>query len=195
MFESIYGCLIAVLNSDSYIVVRDGGIGYRIYTSKSFAKSLFPKVGEIVEISLHEVIYETKRVLYGFYSEEDRKVFLQLIGVPGVGASTAISIMDIGIVELCAAINSGDERTIVAIKGIGPKTAKQIISDLKGKMPDYGPGTGVSIELIRDATKALGSLGHKSNIAKKMVDMAVVEHQISDLKDLITKSLLYNGKF
>jgi Holliday junction DNA helicase RuvA len=109
-------------------------------------------------------IKEDAHTLYGFFDEDERVVFLQLIGVSGVGAATAriiLSSMKPG--EVRAAVTGENEKLLERVKGIGAKTAKRIILELKDKMLSH-PGTAVLMPAAGntvqvDALNALLALG------------------------------------
>ena len=132
MYEYIKG--IITENTPTYVVVETGGTGYMVNISLSTFGSLQNCTGE-VKLLLHEVIREDAWVLYGFYTRDERELFRQLIGVSGVGPSTAILILSsLSPAELEAAITSGDHNRLKVVKGIGAKTAQRIIVDLKDKI-------------------------------------------------------------
>lgn len=117
----------------SFIVVEAGGVGYHVnislYTYARIEKA------EQVKILTHYHVKEDGHTLYGFAEELERNLFRLLISVSGVGPSTAmVALSSLSPEELRTAVISEDVNTFKRVKGIGPKTAKRIILDLKDKM-------------------------------------------------------------
>ncbi|MDE7125407.1 MAG: Holliday junction branch migration protein RuvA, partial [Muribaculaceae bacterium] len=131
MIEYISGRMTQL--TPAYAVLEAGGIGYMINISLTAYSELQGK--ENVKLLIHEVIREDARLLFGFTDETERRLFRQLLGVSGVGASTArIIISSIPAPELEYVIASGDHNRLKTVKGIGAKTAQRIIVDLKDKI-------------------------------------------------------------
>ncbi len=131
MIEYICGTL-AELNP-AYAVIETAGIGYLINISLTTFSTLQGK--QQVKLLVHEVLRDDARMLYGFADDAERRIFRLLLGVSGVGASTArIIISSIPSAELKFVIASGDHNRLKAVKGIGTKTAQRIIVDLKDKI-------------------------------------------------------------
>jgi Holliday junction DNA helicase RuvA len=161
----------------TYVVVECGGVGYYV----AISLTTFDQLGdnELVKIHTHMVVREDAQLLFGFASEEERTLFLLLVGVNGVGANTArliLSAMDPATASL--AISSGDVDAMKRVKGIGAKTAQRIIVDLQDKVMDSGgagsapAGTSqVSHNTIKnDALGALTSLGFDKTKCNKVLD-------------------------
>jgi len=128
MINHIIGKLLVF--DKNYIALENHGVGYGIHIdSKTFAE-----IKELPEMMLlvHEKITESERTLYGFINENERQLFKQLIKLPKIGCSTAITIMS-GLTEqeILKGITDKDVKLFGAIKGIGPKTAKTIVEDFK----------------------------------------------------------------
>ena len=119
--------------SPTYIVVEAGGLGYHINISLN-TYALVEKL-ESVKILTHLHIKEDSHTLYGFAEAAERSLFVHLISVSGIGPSTAqLMLSSMTPDEMRAAIIAEDVNTLKRIKGIGPKTAKRAILDLKDKM-------------------------------------------------------------
>ncbi len=117
----------------AFAVIDNGGIGYMLNISLTTYTALQGKTE--ARLLVHEVIREDAHILYGFFTEGERQLFVQLLGVSGVGASTArIILSSVPPGELEIVIASGDDRRLKAVKGIGAKTAQRIIVDLKDKI-------------------------------------------------------------
>lgn len=132
MYEYIKGKYIGI-NKD-YIIVENNGIGYKIFTSGATMSSM-PMSGEEVMLYLEQIVREDFIGLYGFESKEELEMFKLLLGINGVGAKAALSLLSISrINNLKYAIITGDEKQLCRAPGIGKKTAGRIILELKDKL-------------------------------------------------------------
>ena len=132
MYEYIKGQYIGI-NKD-YIIIENGGIGYKIFTSGATMASM-PKVGEDVVLYIEQIVREDFIGLYGFVSKEELEMFKLLLSINGVGAKAALSLLSISRVNnLKYAIVMEDEKHICRAPGIGKKTAGRIILELKDKL-------------------------------------------------------------
>ncbi len=141
-------------------------------------------------------VKEDGHTLYGFFDKEEKEMFVLLISVSGVGASTArMMLSSLRSDEVAAAIASGDVRLLESIKGIGKKTAERLVLELKDKV-GTGKIAGSQIwdkgvnSAERDAITALTALG----IAPKQAELTVkkiltAEPDITKTEDLIKKAL------
>lgn len=159
----------------TYVVIETNGIGYHI----SIALTTFSAIKDQENCLLHTYLHikEDGHSLYGFSNESEKKVFLQLISISGVGPSTGLMIQSsLSASELQQAIVSEDVATIQSVKGIGAKTAQRIILELKDKMLKAGVisddvSSGISHNTVRqEALTALVTLGIGKNVAEKTVD-------------------------
>ncbi|MGE0544856.1 MAG: Holliday junction branch migration protein RuvA [Dehalococcoidia bacterium] len=142
-----------------WVVVDLHGMGLRIGVPMSTAEALTP--GEDAKLWCHLYIREDVRALYGFGTTAERGVFLQLLGVGGVGPRTALSALSmLGAERLAAAIEGGDEAALSRIPGVGKRTATRIATELKGKMPALGDGVAAAAGTgsLLDALMTFGGL-------------------------------------
>ena len=117
-----------------YIVVDVGGLGYKIFMSETGIDKL-GNLGNQVKVYTYYRVREDDISIFGFNTLEELKMFELLIGVSGVGAKTAISMMDVcEPSEFALAVISEDIKTLTTIPGIGPKSAKRIVLELKDKI-------------------------------------------------------------
>ncbi len=161
MYNYIKG--IIVNKQDNLVIVDNNGIGYEIHTSNNALEKL-PDINEVATILTYQVVKEDEISLYGFYSKEEKSMFLNLISVNGIGPKMAIGVLSsISLRDLEMAIVSGDSKIIKKLKGIGPKTAERIVLELKDKIE-----TNSSFEMVssnsnskemEDAISALEGLG------------------------------------
>ena len=132
MYEYIKGKYIGI-NKD-YIIVENNGIGYKIFTSGA-TMSAMPKSGEEVQLYLEQIVREDFIGLYGFETKEQLEMFKLLLGINGVGAKAALSLLSISrINNLKYAIITGDDKQLCKAPGVGKKTAGRIILELKEKL-------------------------------------------------------------
>ncbi|MGL5869420.1 Holliday junction branch migration protein RuvA [Clostridium chrysemydis] len=135
MYEYIKGKYVGLIKD--YIIIENNGIGYKIFTSGTTIADL-PKIGDEVMLFLEQIVRQDFIGLYGFATREELQMFNMLLGINGVGAKAALSLLSISrINNLKYAIMMGDEKHICRAPGIGKKTAGRIILELKDKLkPD-----------------------------------------------------------
>ncbi len=171
MIEYIKGSL-ASLNPAAATLETTGGVAYQLQiTLPTFSKL---EGLDQTKLFVHENIREDAWTLYGFLDETEREIFRLLIGVSGVGASTARMILSsIPAQELSAVIASSDLRRLKAVKGVGAKTAERIIVDLRDKIKPtddtliiQSPATS---EAFDEALAALVMLGFTAQQSRKVL--------------------------
>jgi holliday junction DNA helicase RuvA len=172
------------------------GVGYHIQIPLSTFTALENQKQATVHTYLH--VREDAMLLYGFASPTERNMFVHLISVSGVGPNTAqIILSSMNVEEVHLAIISDQAHVLQRIKGIGAKTAKQMILDLKDKLmkaaPDAPLLAGASIPTHsaerEDALAALLAMGFARVPALKALNQAISEGPGSDVQTLIKKSL------
>lgn len=120
--------------ANNYVVIDNGGMGYKIFMSPSVIEKL-PDVGEFQKIHTYYYVREDVISLYGFLTNEELRMFELLLSVSGIGAKSAIQILSsITPSSFALAVISNDVSKIVKIPGIGNKTAARIILELKDKL-------------------------------------------------------------
>lgn len=198
MFSYIKGALAEI--SEDGIVVEAGNIGWQINVPLSVLDRL-PRTGEEVKIFTSFQVREDAMTLYGFLTRQDRQMFEQLLGVSGIGPKAALGILSaLRPDDLRMAIISEDAKAIARAPGIGPKTAKRVILDLKDKirMEDILPGGGdmpgaqaVMPDTVsgvdgaaKEAVEALVALGYS------MTEAARAVRQVPVSEDMTTEAIL-----
>ena len=132
MFSYIKGTLEEYW--EDTVVIESGGIGWNIHVPLSVLDRL-PHVGEQMKVYTSFQVKEDSMTLYGFLSRQDLKMFNQLLGVNGIGPKAALGILSsLTPDDLRMAIIAEDAKAIAKAPGIGPKTAKRVILDLKDKI-------------------------------------------------------------
>ena len=191
MIEFVSGIIIE--KKADYLVLEANGIGYKIFISLNSFNSL-PDLGTQFKINTFFHITENSQCLYGFNDIVEKELFLMLIGVSGIGPRTGISLLSaVKPLDFKQRIIAGEVKMLTSLPGIGPKTAKRIIIELKDKFVKDGieelPLEDSEIQNNTDAFYALLSLGYKSNNIKSTInDILKVNPNISTEK-LIKESL------
>jgi len=127
---------------DHVVIQTSGGVGYNLAVSAE-TLSHVPAVGEQVSLHCHLVARDDSMALYGFASEEERDLFLMLLGVQGVGPKVALALLSGGPPrELASALASGDVARLQAVPGIGKRTAERILVELREKVIALGGEDG-----------------------------------------------------
>ena len=158
-----------------YVVVSAVGVGYRLAVSAETLKAV-PAVGNQATLHSHLVARDDSLNLYGFASEEERDLFLQLISVGGVGPKVAMAALSGGPVrELLRAIAGGDAKRFQAVPGIGKRTAERIIVELREKVAgviegDAAEGSGDGADPRSLAREGLLNLGYTAVEAERLLD-------------------------
>ncbi len=160
----------------TYVVIETGGIGYHIHISLNTYSAL--KDQERCKLYTYLVVKEDSHTLFGFADEGEKRLFIHLISVNGIGPNTArMMLSSISPSEIQEAIVKGDVPQIQRIKGIGPKSAQRLIIELQDKLKKDGPGTLISPPLNNsskdEALSALVMLGFAKSVADKAVEAAV----------------------
>lgn len=186
-----------VFKDPTYVIIDVGGMGYQVKISLQ----TYSKIKDEEQIRLLTFLHikEDAHTLYGFKEESEKRLFLLLISINGVGPNTGLMILsslDTGEIE--QAILSGDVGTIQAVKGIGIKTAQRIILELKDKVGKHGVSESStplgflksSNKIREEALQALVTLGFPKAVAEKNITQVLkkTEGEIS-LENLIKASL------
>lgn len=174
MYAYIDGKL--TFKSPAYVVIDAGGVGYHI----NISLNTFSKLGDAERCRLYVWLHvkEDAHTLYGFADEGEKRLFLHLISVSGIGPNTGrMMLSSITPQEIQAAIVQGNVTQIQRIKGIGPKSAQRVILELQDKLRKDGPDTLISMpanNTVKDeALSALVMLGFVRNAAEKVLDQEI----------------------
>ncbi len=174
------------------IVLENNGIGYELMVSNNTLTSL-GAVGNNIQLFSYLQVKEDSICLYGFYSQEEKSMFLKLISVSGIGPKVAMSILSgTSLSSLAIAIITEDAKTLSKIKGIGKKTAERLILELKENISKEDTGEEVKVitgfnKETDDAINALIALGITRSEAYKAV-MASVD-EAKTIEELISLAL------
>jgi holliday junction DNA helicase RuvA len=169
---------VAVRRSD-HVVVDCCGVGYRLAVSGVTLRHV-PAVGEDVMLHAHLVVRDDALALYGFATEEERELFLMLLGVQSVGPKVALAVLSAGPPrELLAALAAGDSARFQAVPGIGKRTAERIIVELREKVGASLPERAITVTRSNDpravAREGLLGLGYTAMEVDELLDGATGE--------------------
>ena len=192
MIDYIKGQITEITPTE--VTVETYGIGYRILISLQTYEGLNGK--SEVKVYIHHYLREDEELYYGFSSKDERELFRLLIGVSGIGASTArMMLSSLTSDEIRNAIISEDINKIKSIKGIGLKSAQRLILELKDKVVKGG-GSESSVlfsttanPVIEEAITALVMLGFTKANVTKAVNAVLKEKPGATLEDIIKLAL------
>jgi Holliday junction DNA helicase RuvA len=178
------------------VVLDVGGVGYELLIPLSSYEDL-PLVDEKCRLLTVDHVREDQHTLYGFKTESERRMFLMLTSVSGIGPKLALSALSgLSVRDLNGAVVSGDIPRLTTISGVAKKTAERIIVELRDKIGegdgiDTSEGGGTPEDAVsRDAVMALVSLGYKQQAARKLVDAATAANPtLSNVEEVIRKAL------
>ncbi len=177
MIASVSGEVL--VRRPDHVVIDASGVGYRLAISAETLKAV-PACGKRATLHAHLVARDDSLSLYGFGSEEERELFLSLIGVSGVGPKVAIAALSGGPVrELLRAIAAGDAKRFQAVPGIGKRTSERIVMELREKVAgeieaDADDVSRAGGEDPRGAAReGLLNLGYTPLEAERLLDDAV----------------------
>lgn len=172
------------------LLVDVGGVGYLV----NISINTFEKVSDkkFISLYIHTSVKEDSITLYGFFSEGEKEMFELLISVNGIGPKIALSILSgIKIDDLKIAIQSSDISRIIAVPGIGRKTAERLLLELKSKVDQVSEegGTKISFTIKQEAVAALSTLGYNAKTADNTVREVLSSKPNATLEELIKNSL------
>jgi Holliday junction DNA helicase RuvA len=165
---------VAVRRMD-HVVIDCGGVGYKLAVSSETLRHV-PAVGNEVALHAHLVVREDALTLYGFATEEERELFLMLLGVQSVGPKVALAVLSAGPPrQLLAAVAAGDGGRLQAVPGIGKRTAERIIVELREKVGASMPEQAITISRASDDPRSLAregliGLGYSAVEADELLD-------------------------
>lgn len=181
-----------VQKSPAVVLVDVNGVGYEVQISLN----TYSRIQNLDAGTLHTslLIREDAHILYGFFDLAEKEMFHHLIGVSGIGASTArVMLSYMKPDELARAIIQGDSRTLEGIKGIGKKTAERLVLELRDKLAKQPLETNISPlknnSLQQDALNALTALGINRQAAGTAIEKTLAENPTISVEELIKKAL------
>ena len=190
MITQIIGRLVE--KTPTQVVVDCNGVGYAVHISLN----TYSQIGDEEKIKLftHMQVREDSHTLFGFHSTVERSVFLLLISVSGIGASTARTMLSsLQPQQIRDAILSEDLNTIKSVKGIGLKTAQRVLIELKDKMMNLFDGEEIQIfgnnTIKEEALSALEVLGYSRKQSDSIINRIIQSSPDSSVEELIKEAL------
>ncbi|MFC4022658.1 Holliday junction branch migration protein RuvA [Oceanobacillus longus] len=196
MIAYIKGIVVTI--QDDSVVVDVNGVGFEIICPNPFAFQ--SSLNKEILINTYHYVREDLQVLYGFKNEDEKYLFTKLISVSGIGPKGALAILaGVDIVGFISAIEQEDDKFLTSFPGVGKKTARQIILDLKGKLTNV---FSVNAELEQEsvgsegnhsgaymeAEEALKALGYTDREIKSVIPVLKKENY-SNTDEIIRKAL------
>jgi Holliday junction DNA helicase RuvA len=167
-----------VLTGDRWVIIDVHGVGYQVQVTQPALQQL-ASTRATVKLHTHMAVRDDAITLYGFLHQSELEMFRILIGVTGIGPQIAMNILShIGIEEFAIAILNEDEKALTRIPGIGAKSARRLILELRDKMKKIGETIplgegGAGSMAVHDAVSALVSLGFSENESRDAVTTVV----------------------
>ncbi len=193
---------ILEMKFDNYVVIDVMGIGYKIFMGEKAIEEI-GNIGDTVKVHTHYHVREDDISLYGFLTNEELKMFELLLGVSGIGAKSALTMLsNITPSSFALAVITNDTSKLVKIPGVGAKSAARIILELKDKLKTMEAKADTKNQpiqevieedgKIQEAISALQVLGYN----KKEIDKALEKLNVQDLsvEDMIRKGLSVLGR-
>lgn len=179
-----------ISSKPTQIILDVNGVGYKI----GISINTFEKIVDLEQVSLfiHTHVKEDSISLFGFFTESEKEMFELLISISGIGPKIALGLLSgISVDDLKEAIEEGNVSRIVAVPGIGRKTAERLVLELRSKVDDilFGDAARTQPSIKSEAISALTTLGYNFKVAEKVVRELLVESPNFTLEDLIKKAL------
>lgn len=195
MIAYIKGTLASI--HDETVVVDVNGIGYEVICANPFAFQA--SLNDKILIHTYHHVREDTQSLYGFKNEDEKYLFTKLISVSGIGPKSGLAIQgSVDVSDFVSAVEREDEKYLIQFPGVGKKTARQIILDLKGKLTEFLSITIPVDELdsrdentmlaISEAKEALKALGY-SDQEIRVIAPQLQEEGLTNTDDIIRKAL------
>ncbi|MGK7882065.1 MAG: Holliday junction branch migration protein RuvA [Crocosphaera sp.] len=182
MINYLKGIPIEVIkntNNRIILVLEVNQIGYELQIPSKLARHISQEKLEVISIFTHLQIKDDQQILYGFSSTAERDLFRQLISVSGIGAQSAIALIDtLGLEELVQAIVTGNIKKLSQTPGVGKKTAERIALELRTKLSQWRKLVGVtvtsssampSLDILEDIEMTLLALGYTNEEINKAI--------------------------
>jgi holliday junction DNA helicase RuvA len=180
---------------NSVIVETRGGVGYEL----TVPLSTFYEIGEVgseITLKAYTHVREDALQLYGFHTERERQIFMHLTSVTGIGPKLAITLLSgMSADEVVRAIRGGDLARLVAVPGVGKKTAERLVLELRDKVSSIPIGETPAVHgagaaaLQSDVISALINLGYQRGAAERAVAITLKEAKDADFQSALKTSL------
>ena len=191
MYDFIAGKIDRITPTE--VVINSNGVGYLLHiTLNTFEKI---KSENEIKIYAHLIVREDSHTLYGFATTNEREMYVKLVGVNGVGPSTARMILSsLSVDDVVSAISNANIAVLKSIKGIGPKAAQRLIVELQDKLGGIGTDSAYQLtgesQVMEEALEALIALGFaKQSVNKILIRITKESGNNLTTEELIKKSL------
>jgi Holliday junction DNA helicase RuvA len=175
-----------------HVLLDVGGVGYLVYIPLSTFYEL-PEAESTASLLIHTHVREDALALYGFLTERERALFLLLMSVAGIGPRLALTVLSgIPPSDLVGALQKQDVRRLVAIPGVGKKTAERMVLELAEKVDKLGgePSSGAPAAVAADdVVSALVNLGYRKSEAERAVETISRIGPPKDFGDFLKEAL------
>ena len=191
MIDQISGKIIS--SNDNYVVLAVGGLGIKVNITATLASKLVNE--DLITLVTYLNVREDALDLYGFKNDSERNLFLMLISISGIGPKLAVSILSgVELEELKSNILSGDIKSLTSIPGVGAKTAKRIIIELKDKLSkttttELGFEDNFGSKISKDVLSALMGLGYSESMATEVIERINPANSDKSIEVLIKEAL------
>jgi Holliday junction DNA helicase RuvA len=191
MIDQISGKIISI--NDNFVVLEVGGLGLKVNISATFASKLVNE--DFITLVTYLNVREDALDLYGFKNESERNLFLMLISISGIGPKLAVSILSgVELEDLKSNILLGDINSLTSIPGVGAKTAKRIIIELKDKLSkttttELGFEDNFGSKISKDVLSALVGLGYSESVAIEVIKRIDPASSDKSIESLIKRAL------
>ena len=180
--------------TENSVVIETSGVGYEVFATKQILLSCKPR--DVLELYIYHHVSENAERLYGLRSLEERKFFVLLISVSGIGPKSALDIMEVSVNTIVSAISKEDVAALTELPGVGKKTAERMILELKGKISGIVTSKkikeipiDVSVAIHSDVMEALISLGYSRLEATAILQE--IPENITDTQEILKYALQY----
>jgi Holliday junction DNA helicase RuvA len=190
MIAYLIGKIVDLVKSNNRVVaiVEVNKIGYEVQIPSRLGRQLESDRSETVKIFTHLQVREDRQILYGFATAAEKDLFLQLIGVSGIGTQSAIALLDtLGLSDLVQAIVTGNIRLLTKTPGVGQKTAERIALELKTKLAQWRQEAGVTLpksstnpapEIVEDVEMTLLAIGYSNDEIQQALSVLSQDNQL-----------------
>lgn len=201
--DNMYAYIKGILEfkGNDFVVIDVNGVGYKVFTPLSTIEKL-GDLGGTVKVHTHLRVKEDDMSLYGFYSQEELRMFELLIGVSGIGAKSANTILaNISPSKFALAVITDDVKELTKLPGIGLKSAQRMVLELKDKLKTEETIADENVKIgpivksdnnAQEAISALQVLGYPIKEATKAV--TAVKADGMNVEEIIKKALVYFTK-
>lgn len=187
MIGYLTGKLIS--SKPTQILLDVNGVGYSVNISISTFEKISEK--ETASLFIHTSVKEDSITLFGFFSQSEKEMFELLISISGIGPKLGLGILSgISVDDLKSAISNGNVTRLIAIPGIGRKTAERVVLELRNKVDAIKVDGMIKEASVKDeAIAALSTLGYQRQISEKVIRDLLAENSGYSLEELIRKAL------